>query len=573
MSRYTTQIVDSLTTEWFRDQPLLNVILENCFDQVFIKDLSSTLIYANRNLALHYGLKEVDQILGKSDFDFYTAEHAEAMRQEELDLMQTGEPLLAKLYTETWPKGGETFNLCSKLPLRNSDGKIVGLIGFGRDITKDKRREKLIWQHTNYDALTGLPNRNYFVGCLNSSIHEANTGHRYTLLALDIDRFKSFNDSYGHGCGDAILIHVAECIHNNVSDHDIVARVGSDEFLLLIDNQKNKTNIVDLAIKIRSNIQAPFFYQNQQYDISCCIGAAEFPSDALDATDLLKFTEQALYRAKQLGDNQFVFYSPEMTTASIRRQTLIADLKQAVADDQIEVMFQPIISCDTEQLYSVEALARWQHPYYGQISPDEFIQIAEEIGIIAQLDERVFHKTIEAAQRWQTVIDPLPVFSVNVSARSLNTGENSSSDIINLLSNLNHGKLLKLRLELTEGSLFLPSEKLNDLMGYCSQNQIELALDDFGTGYSALSYLLDFKIDYLKIDKVFIDGLPENSRNLSVCKAIIQMSKSLGIKVIAEGVEQEEQLLALKELGCDYIQGYYFSKPLSSQVMLDRYSA
>ncbi|MGB0224347.1 MAG: EAL domain-containing protein, partial [Marinobacterium sp.] len=209
----------------------------------------------------------------------------------------------------------------------------------------------------------------------------------------------------------------------------------------------------------------------------------------------------------------------------------------------------------------------------GQISPDEFIQIAEEIGIIAQLDERVFHKTIEAAQQWQAVIDPLPVFSVNVSARSINTGEDSSSDIINLLSNLNQGKLLKLRLELTEGSLFLPSEKLNDLMGYCSQNQIELALDDFGTGYSALSYLLDFKIDYLKIDKIFVDGLPENSRNLSVCKAIIQMSKSLGIKVIAEGVEQEEQLLALKELGCDYIQGYYFSKPLSSKEMLDRYSA
>lgn len=572
MSSYRDEIVDTLTTEWLREQPLLNIILDNCFDQVFIKDLSSTLIYANRNLALHYGLKEVDQILGKSDFDFYSYEHAEATRQEESDIMQSGEPLLAKLYSETWPRGDETWNLCSKLPLRNSGGEIIGLIGFGRDITKDKSREKLIWQQSNYDALTGLPNRNYFVGNLNSTVNESNTDHRYTLLALDIDRFKAFNDSYGHGCGDAILIKVAQCINSNVSNQDIVARVGSDEFLLLIDNQKNRTNIVDLAIKIRSDIQEPFFYQNQQYDITCCIGAAEFPSDALNATDLMKFTEQALYRAKQLGDNQFIFYSPEMTTASIRRQTLIADLKQAVADDQIEVVFQPIISCDSEKLYSVEALARWQHPYYGQISPDEFIQIAEEIGIIAHLDERVFHKAIDAAKKWQSLIDPLPVFSVNVSAHSLKTGEDSSSDIINLLSNLNHGKLIKLRLELTEGSLFLPSEKLNDLMGYCDQNQIELALDDFGTGYSALSYLLDFKIDYLKIDKIFVDGLPENRRNLSVCKAIIQMSKSLGIKVIAEGVEKKEQLDALKELGCDYIQGYYFSKPLSSQEMLVRYS-
>lgn len=572
MSSFNTQIVDSLTTQWLSEQPLLNVIIDNCFDQVFIKDLSSRLIYANKNLAIHYGLKEVDEILGKTDFDFYSAEHAESTRQEEKAIMQSGEPVIAKLYSEVWPKGDETWNLCTKLPLSNRDGEIVGLIGFGRDITKDKRREKLIWQQSNYDALTGLPNRNYFMGSLNSLIHEGNAKHRYTLLALDIDRFKSFNDSYGHGCGDAILIHVAQCIHSNVSNQDIVARVGSDEFLLLVDNQKNRTNVVDLAIKIRSDIQEPFFYQNQQYDISCCIGAAEFPSDALNATDLIKFTEQALYRAKQLGDNQFVFYSPEMTTASIRRQTLIADLKQAVVEDQIEVVFQPIISCDKEQLYSVEALARWKHSYYGQVSPDEFIQIAEEIGIIAQLDERVFHKTIEAAKLWQAHIDPLPTFSINVSAHSLKTDEGSSSDLINLLSNLNHGKLIKLRLELTEGSLFMPSDKLNDLMGYCESNEIELALDDFGTGYSALSYLLDFKIDYLKIDKVFIDGLPENKRNLSVCQAIIQMSKSLGIKVIAEGVEHKVQLDALKELGCDYIQGYYFSKPLSSQEILDRYS-
>jgi diguanylate cyclase (GGDEF)-like protein len=462
--------------------------------------------------------------------------------------------------------------LCTKLPLKNRDGNIVGLIGFGRDITKDKRREKLIWQQSNYDALTGLPNRNYFVGSLNSSIHEANAGHRYTLIGLDIDRFKSFNDSYGHGCGDAVLVHVAQCIHNNVSDRDVVARVGSDEFLLLIDNQSNRINTVDLAIKIRTDIQAPFYYQNQRYDITCCLGAAEFPTDALNATDLMKYSEQALYRAKQLGDNQFIFYSPEMTTASIRRQTLIEDLKQAVAEDQIQVVFQPIISCDTEQLFSVEALARWQHHYYGHISPDEFIPIAEDIGIIAQLDERVFHKAVIAAKLWQTTIDPLPVFSVNVSAHSLNTGEESRSDIFNLISSLKHGKLIKLRLELTESALFLPSEKLNDLMGYCAQNHIELALDDFGTGYSALSYLLDFKIDYLKIDKIFVDGLPENRRNLSVCKAIIQMSKSLGIKVIAEGVETEDQLAALKSLGCDYIQGYYFSKPLSSQEILERYS-
>ena len=572
MSRYRAEMVESLTTEWLSEQPLLDVILENCFDQIFIKDLSSTLIYANRNLALHYGLKEVEQILGKSDFDFYSPEHAEATRQEELTIMESGEPIIAKLYSETWSKGDETWNLCTKLPLRNRHGEVVGLIGFGRDITKDKRREKLIWQQSNYDALTGLPNRKFLVGSLNSMIYEANAQHRYTLLSVDIDRFKAFNDSYGHSCGDAILAYVAKCIHQNVSDTDIVARVGSDEFLILIDNEKNKTNIVDLTVKIRSDIHKPFIYQNKQYDITCCIGAAEFPSDALNAADLMKFTEQALYRAKQLGDNQFVFYSPEMTTASIRRQTLIADLKQAVADDQIDVVFQPIISCETEQLYSVEALARWHHSYYGQIPPDEFIKIAEELGIIAQLDERVFHKTIEAATQWQSLINPLPVFSVNVSARSLNAGEDSSSDIINLLSSLNHGKLLKLRLELTEGSLFLPTEKLNDLMGYCASNQIELALDDFGTGYSALSYLLDFEIDYLKIDKVFIDGLPENKRNLSVCKGIIQMSKSLGIKIIAEGVEKEEQLKALKELGCDYIQGYYFSKPLSSQDIIDRYS-
>ena len=572
MSRYKDQIVDSLTTKWLSDQPLLNLIIDNCFDQVFIKDLSSNLIYANRNLALHYGLKEVDQILGKSDFDFYSEEHAVETRQEELAIMQGGEPIIAKLYLEIWPKGQETWNLCTKLPLKNSEGSIVGLIGFGRDITKDKRREKLIWQQSNYDALTGLPNRNFLVGTLNSSIHEANAEHRYTLIGLDIDRFKSFNDSYGHGCGDAILVHVAECIHNNLSNKDIVARVGSDEFLLLIDNQSNRTNIVDLAIKIRTDIQEPFFYQNQRYDITCCLGAAEFPTDALNATDLMKFSEQALYRAKQLGDNQFIFYSPEMTTASIRRQTLIADLKQAVAEDQIHVVFQPIISCDTEKLFSVEALARWQHHYYGQIPPDEFIQIAEEIGIIAQLDERVFHKVVNAAKLWQPVMDALPVFSVNVSAHSLNTGEESRADVINLISSLKHGKLIKLRLELTESALFLPSEKLNDLMGYCAQNHIELALDDFGTGYSALSYLLDFNIDYLKIDKIFVDGLPENRRNLSVCKAIIQMSKSLGIKVIAEGVETEEQLASLKSLGCEYIQGYFFSKPLSSEEILKRYA-
>lgn len=572
MSRYKTEIVDTLTTEWLNDQPLLNLIIDNCFDQVFIKDLTSTLIYANKNLALHYGLKEVDQILGKSDFDFYSEEHAQETRKEELAIMQGGEPIIAKLYSETWPKGNETWNLCTKLPLKNRDGNIVGLIGFGRDITKDKRREKLIWQQSNYDALTGLPNRNFFVGSLNSSIHEANAGHRYTLIGLDIDRFKSFNDSYGHGCGDALLVHVAQCILNNVSDKDIVARVGSDEFLILIDNQSSSTSMVDLAIKIRTDIQAPFYYQNKRYDITCCLGAAEFPTDALNATDLIKYSEQALHSAKQLGDNQFIFYSPEMTTASIRRQTLIADLKQAVAEDQIQVVFQPIISCDTEQLISVEALARWQHHYYGHIPPDEFIQIAEEIGIIAQLDERVFHKAVIAAKLWQQTIDPLPVFSVNVSAHSLNTGVESRSDIINLISSLKHDKLIKLRLELTESSLFIPSEKLNDLMDYCDQNQIELALDDFGTGYSALSYLLDFKIDYLKIDKIFVDGLPENRRNLSVCKAIIQMSKSLGIKVIAEGVEKEVQLVALKSLGCDYIQGSYFSKPISSQEILERYA-
>jgi diguanylate cyclase (GGDEF)-like protein/PAS domain S-box-containing protein len=450
----------------------------------------------------------------------------------------------------------------TKVKLRDSAGEVSGAIGIAIDITQKKEAEELIWRQANYDSLTGLPNRRMFYDRLEQEIKKANRANLpLALMFLDLDGFKEVNDTLGHSIGDTLLKDAAQRLGGCVRETDTVARLGGDEFTILLGELNAPTSVERIARDILRKLAEPFPLGDEVAYISASIGITLYPEDATSIEELLKNADQAMYAAKKQGRNRYNYFTPVMQKVAQTRMRLVSDLRGALAANQFRVVYQPIVELATDAIHKAEALIRWQHPTRGLVSPAEFISIAEETGMIIGIGDWVFREAASQAAIWRATHHAQFQISVNTSpVQYRNEGINHDAWFDHLQKLGLPGQSIVV--EITEGLLLDAGTTITDQLLKFRDAGIRVSLDDFGTGYSSLSYLKKFDIDYLKIDQSFVRHLQAHSDDMALCEAIIVMAHKLGLKVIAEGVETEEQRDLLAAAGCDYGQGYLFSKPV-----------
>ena len=433
------------------------------------------------------------------------------------------------------------------------------------DISEQKKTQEIIWRHANFDALTNLPNRRMFMDRLELELKKSRrTGRSLAVMFLDLDRFKEVNDTLGHEKGDLLLQEVAARLTLCARETDVVARLGGDEFTIIVLDLEDAANVSRVAETILEKISAPYRLDQDTAYVSASIGITFYPEDAEDAQGLLKNADQAMYESKNLGRNRFNYFKPAMQKMALNRVEIANDLRLALAERQFQVYYQPIVNLKTKEITKAEALIRWHHPTRGLISPGDFIPIAEETGQIVQIGEWVFREAAQQAARWHSVGAVSIQISVNkspVQFREAKPGKPLWRDYLADLGLTGEN----ITVEITEGMLLDASGHINDQLLEFRDNGIQVSLDDFGTGYSSLAYLKKFDIDYLKIDQSFVKGLSQHSSDLALCQAIIVMAHKLGMKVIAEGIETQEQLDLLTKAQCDFGQGYLFSHPVPPQ--------
>ena len=447
----------------------------------------------------------------------------------------------------------------------NEDGSTHSRVALFDDISEKKKSDELIWRQANFDPLTGLPNRRMFYDRLDQDIKKAHRdGRLLALMFLDLDRFKEVNDTLGHGTGDLLLKKVANRLGSCVRETDTVARLGGDEFTVILSELDDPTSGERVAQEILRKLSTPFRLGNESAYISVSIGITLYPADATDIDTLLKSADQAMYAAKHQGRNRYSYFAPFMQEAAQMRMRISKDLRVALADNQFHLVYQPIVELATGAIDKAEALIRWQHPARGKIGPGIFIPVAEETGLINEISDWVFHEAATQVACWRTAQHPDFQISVNKSPAEFHRESHGQRAWLRHLQKLGlPGQSIVV--EITEGLLLDVDDVVsNNLLAFRDAG-IQISLDDFGTGHSSLSYLKKLDIDYLKIDQSFVSNLAPHTDDMALCEAIIVMAHKLGMKVIAEGVETAEQRDLLTAVGCDYGQGYFFSKPVSAE--------
>ncbi|MCK9202140.1 MAG: EAL domain-containing protein [Gallionella sp.] len=453
----------------------------------------------------------------------------------------------------------------TKAKLRDRDGKITGVIGISMDVTARKQAEEMVWRQANFDMLTGLPNRHMFRDRITLEIRKSQrSGMTMALLLIDLDRFKEVNDTLGHDMGDRLLVEAAQRIVGCVRGSDTVARLGGDEFTVILPELEHSESIGRIAQNIIDRLTAPFTLGQDVAYVSASIGIALYPDDAADIDSLLKHADQAMYLSKDLGRNRFSYFTPALQQNAQKRLHLTNDLRNALAGGQLRLHYQPIVELATGDIHKAEALVRWQHPTLGLIGPADFIPLAEETGLIVDIGDWVFHQAAHQSKRWQVSHNSAFQISVNKSPMQFRSNESAASTWLPLMQELGlAGRGISI--EITEGLLLHAEGNTKSKLSAYRDAGVQIAIDDFGTGYSSLAYLREFDIDHLKIDQSFVRNMENDPDSLALCEAIIVMAHKLGLKVIAEGVETVAQRDLLKNAGCDYAQGYLFSRPVPAE--------
>ncbi|SHK29003.1 PAS domain S-box-containing protein/diguanylate cyclase (GGDEF) domain-containing protein [Marinobacter antarcticus] len=460
-------------------------------------------------------------------------------------------------------KDGETFPEWLTInAIYNDEGDIQRYVAMGSDITSKVRSDELIWRQANYDFLTDLPNRYMFQDRLEQEIRKSRRQDSLlALLFIDLDHFKDVNDTLGHPVGDQLLIKAAKRINDCVRGSDTVARMGGDEFTIILPELAKTIDAEKVAEQVINVLAEPYFIDNETIYAQASIGITFCPDDASEVDQLISNADQAMYASKMTGRNRLSYFTRSLHDEAQNRLKLLNDMRSAVENRQFELHFQPIINLATGHICKAEALIRWNHPERGMISPAEFIPLAEESGLIVGIGDWVFRESAAQAKRWCDLFNKGLQISVNMSPVQFQSDALNITDWLTYLQTLGLDEKY-LSIEITEGLLLNASDDVKDKLLLFKDAGIEVAIDDFGVGYSALSYLKRFDIDYLKIDQSFIQNLETEQNDLVLSEAIVVMAHKLGLKVIAEGVETEAQRRLLLEIGCDNGQGYFFSRPL-----------
>jgi diguanylate cyclase (GGDEF)-like protein/PAS domain S-box-containing protein len=535
-------------------------LVENAPDTIARYDRDCRHIYVNPLFAEMVGGGEI-ALLGTTPSQCPGGPNADLYETKIKEAFANGESTEFELH---WPdqNGREICSLVRLTVERDTEGNAVSVLGVGRDITELNAHRKRIYQMAFYDSLTSLPNRSLLHDRLNQMLTDASWhGQKAGLMLLDLDRFKAVNDTLGHPAGDKLLRDAAERLAYCVRGYDTVARLGGDEFAILLPEVRSGDDLGRVANKILDSFKEPFMLESSEVFVSCSIGIAVYPSDGDNAEDLLKQADSAMYFAKRSGRNTFRFYSSDLMESANERLTLEADLRRGFARGELELYYQPKVSLTDGQLIGSEALLRWHHPQRGMVPPTKFIPIAEDCGLIVEIGEWVLRNGCRTASEWNGAGKPLHKVAINLSARQFQSGNLIKT--VSQVLNETYCQPEWVELEITESLLLDEDGAVLSMLNSFREMGFSIAIDDFGTGYSALSYLARFPIDTLKIDRSFTSRIGEQGHHAELVKAIISIAYSLNQKVVAEGVETEEEAAFLRTHGCHIVQGYLYSRPVA----------
>jgi diguanylate cyclase (GGDEF)-like protein/PAS domain S-box-containing protein len=526
--------------------------------------------YLNVNPAMAHMLGyDSPQELLASITDISLQVYVDPTSREQLARLLREQGLVKNFECAVYRKDGTKMWLSANVRAVFEDSVLVGYEGTNEDITVRKAAEERIQFLAYYDALTGLPNRTLLQDRLGKALAGARRQKcKIALLFLDLDGFKSINDSLGHAVGDLLLQEVAERLKTWGREQDTVARLGGDEFLIMLTQIKELPDVAVAAERLMDAMTAEFMVQGHSLNISCSIGVSIFPEHGADCEVLIKNADAAMYSAKDCGRNNFQFFAEDMSAQSVERLSLENNLRLALGKQELFLVYQPQMEVATGRVTGLEALLRWQHPDLGLVPPDKFIRIAENSGLIVPIGEWVLRTACAQARKWQG--DGLPAISMAVNVSAVQFRQQGFCGLVRRVLHETGLAPHCLELELTESLLLANADVTLSVLRELKSMGLTLAIDDFGTGYSNFTSLREFGVSKLKIDRSFIRDVATNPDDSAITAAIISMAKSLRLKVIAEGVEDAAQMSFLRTHHCDEIQGYYFSKPLAVDDVADK---
>ena len=547
-------------------------VLEAVGQPVIATDLEGKVLYWNRAAEETYGWSS-GEALGRRSRDLTVPKESLEKAEEVVSELRAGRTWSGEVLLRR--KDGSIVPVfVTATPLFDARGDLAGMIGVSSDISERKALEAELERRASHDPLTGLPNRHAFVERIGQALRRTRrrqNSRGVGVLFMDLDGFKTINDSLGHEAGDRLLVAVAECLRNRLRTEDVVARFGGDEFAVLLEDTAGTSEAIRVAQRIAEDLREPFTVDDFQVSVSTSIGITLGTAQANDDPEgMLREADAAMFRAKEQGPGRYAVFDPAMQTRAQERLELEAELRRALEQGEFVLYYQPEVSLHDGKMVGFEALLRWQHPERGLLKPSAFVPLAEETDLITPIGRWVLEEACQQAKRWEEerpLASPMTM-EINLSSKQLRR-QGLVRTVEEALARADL-EAHTLALDMTETVLIRTSEDNTQALDALKEMGVRLGLDDFGTGYSSLSYLKRLPVDRVKVDKSFVKGLGENATDTALVRMIIDLCHTLGVEIVAEGIETSDQATLLRDMGCDLGQGYYFARPLRAEELAER---
>ena len=547
-------------------------VLEAMGQPVIATDLEGKVLYWNRAAEETYGWSS-GEALGRKSRDLTVPKESLEKAEEVVSELRAGRTWSGEVLLRR--KDGSIVPVfVTATPLFDARGDLAGMIGISSDISERKALQEELERRASHDPLTGLPNRHTFVERIGQALRRTRrrqNSREVGVLFMDLDGFKTINDSLGHEAGDRLLVTVAERLRNRLRSEDVLARFGGDEFAVLLEDTAGTSEAIRVAQRIAEDLREPFTVDDFQVSLSTSIGITLGTAHANDDPErMLRKADSAMYRAKEQGPGRYAVFDPAMQARAQERLELEAELRRALEQEEFVLYYQPEVSLHDGKMVGFEALLRWQHPERGLLKPAAFVPIAEDTDLIAPIGRWVLEEACQQAKRWEEerpLASPMTM-EINLSSKQLRR-QGLVRTVEEALARADL-EAHTLALDMTETVLIRTSEDNTQALDALKEMGVRLGLDDFGTGYSSLSYLKRLPVDRVKVDKSFVKGLGENATDTALVRMIIDLCHTLGVEIVAEGIETSEQAVLLRDMGCDLGQGYYFARPLPGEELAER---